>query len=340
MKKKRSRRILTVIIIVLVLIAATVWILYRHLTGRTNYLKDSDVEVYEEAYESEGLPETVETETETERQLHPADVYDLSAVSKVTDEEAAGTFTFLIIGGEQGSAGGLENETEGEGLSETAGMPEEGLSETAGMPDDLQRPDAEAVFTMTINHNTKEVVFYTFHTDLYVEIPGFGGGRLGNAYAVGGGPLLTQTMEENYGLSINNYAMISFKDVAEIIGMPEFEELDISNDGLMVVEELVYSLGAVQPVQVAGYISKLLPYVTHNMTSEEILHMVFQIPKIIPYYGDKGKIPDEGPYTYQEMDGYIVPDAGQLAAFLKDRLYPQTESSGSENVSEAATEAG
>ena len=317
MKKKRALRTVVIILAVLLILAAAAWILIRHFVGRTNYLRDSDVEVNEAAYETERM-------TETEKRITPEDIYDISGVSRITEEEAANTYTFLVVGGEKKV---LPEEGQSEPLSDGA---EAG---TEAAPADETRPDAEAIIIMTINHNTKEVIFYTFHTDLYVQIPDFGPGRLGNAYAVGGGPLLARTMAENYGLPVEHYATISLKDVAEVIGMPEFENLDISNDGLVVVEELVYSLGALQPTQIAGYISKVLPFVTHNLTSEEMLHMLMQIPRIVPYYGCKGKIPDEADaaaYTWQELDGYIVPDAQALSAFLKNRLYPQVQ----ENMTE------
>ena len=261
----------------------------------------------EEAAQTEAVTETEEV-TEA-KELHAADVYDISAVHRVTDREAANTYTLLVIGG---------------------ASPEE-------EEDEKERGNAYAVIVMTINHNTKETLFYTFDTDLYVEIPGTGGGRLGNAYAVGGGPLLIQTMEDNYGLHIDNYASISFKDVARILEMPEFEKLDVSKDGLAVVKELVYSLGAKKAAQVTSYITELMPYVTHNLDPESLLRIVLQIPRIIPYYGIDGMIPGQIPV--REMDGCLVPDAQELAEHLKLTLYgrPPGESL-SERISESCSE--
>ncbi len=286
--------LIVIAILLIVLIVARSW--FGGLLGKTHFVKDEDVELNQEA---------LETETETEKQLHPADVYDLSGVTLATDEEIENTYTLLVIGG---------------------ASPEE--EEKGG------RADADAVITMTINHNSQEVILYSFHTDMYVEIPEVGGGRLGNAYAVGGGPLLTQVMEKNYGIRINNYACISLKDVAREIGMPEFETLDIGRDGLQVVKELVYSLNAVGPVKVAGYITGLLPYVTHNLEDDEMLRIIMQIPRIIPYYGVEGMMPGDEPY--QMIDQYIVPDAGKLSADFKARIY--TKETGGTSVTEAGKE--
>ena len=121
-KNYRGLRILLIVIavILIVLIAARSWL--GGLLGRSNYLKDDDVQINQEA---------LETETETERQLHPEDVYDLTGVVPATDEEIENTYTLLVIGG---------------------ASPEE--EESGG------RKDADAVITMTINHNSGEVIFH------------------------------------------------------------------------------------------------------------------------------------------------------------------------------------
>lgn len=216
--------------------------------------------------------------------------YDLSGVRPATEEELEGTWTLLVIGG----SAAAEEEKEG-------------------------RQDADAVITMTVNRNTQELILYSFHTDLYVKMPGNGGGRLGGAYAAGGGPLLMKTIEENYGIKVNNYAAISLRDVAREIGMLEFETLDISRDGLAVVRELVFSLNADSPVQILSYVSKLLPFVTHNMTEKELMRILLQVPSIIPYYGVEGMVP--GTHKVQELDGCLVPEAGELSESLKRVIY-------------------
>ena len=228
-------------------------------------------------------------ETETEPPLHAADVYHPEEVVPVEDARRERTTTFLIIGT-------AAPETEGE-----------------------QRPQAQAVITMTINHNMKVCPFCNFNVNTYAEIPGAGPGRLGEAYAIGGGPLLAETILYNYGIPIDHYAAISMKDVAEAIDMPEFETLDVSSQGLDVVAELIYRLNALKPAEVAGYISHVLPFVTHNMTTADILGMVLQIPVIVPYYSERYQIPLEG--MYRELDGYPVPDIGAMSERMQDLIY-------------------
>ena len=229
-------------------------------------------------------------ETETEKALKAADIYSLEGVTVADEEQRKGVYTLLVIGG---------------------GTPED---EEGG-----QREDAQAVILMTINHNFKECYFESFDAGLYVEIPEASPGMLGHAYALGGGPLLSETIEKNYGVAVDNYASISLKDVAEVIGMKEFETLDVSHDGLEVVEELVHSLHAVRPAQVAGHISKLLPFVTHNIDPEQMMRIILQIPVIVGYVSDKEMIPYQDLCT--TVEGYPVADAAATSQRLKKRIY-------------------
>ena len=314
MSKRTIKKVILIILIILLAAAAAILILLRILAGRTNYTKDSDV--------------SLQIETETEKPLHAADIYEIEKVKTVDEEQRKGTYALLVIGGDT-------PEAEAEG----------------------NREDASAVILMVVNHNLGYVYFASMRTDIYVRIPDAEGeeagtessadtpadgsvsaqstsavpegqsqpteGKLGHVYAIGGGPLLAKTIEENYGIHMDNYASISMKDVARIINIPEFETLDVSKDGLMVVKELVYSLNAVSPMEVAGYVTKVLPYVTHNVTSDQMMRIIMQIPAIVGYYPVEENIPYEGAFT--QLDGYIVPDIGYTSARMQELIYGKEE---------------
>ena len=271
-----------IVLLLAVIAAAAAAALYYMNKG--NFLRDEDVEMHKEV---------LETETE----IHPEDVYDLSGVKTVSEEETANNYTLLVIGGQS--------------------------------PRDAEkgelREDANAVIIMSVNHREGKVYFCSINTQTYADIPDVGGYSLGSAYAVGGGPLLMETVEHNYGIQIDNYASVSLKDVAEIIQMPEFSTIDISSSGLDVVEELVYQMGNLSAGEVAGYISKLLPYVTHNIEQGTMLKLIMQVPKIVGYYSEKEKLPYED--LYREIDGYLVPEIGETSARMQQGMYGSEEPS-------------
>lgn len=53
--------------------------------------------------------------------------------------------------------------------------------------------------------------------DSYVPIPGYGSDKINAAFALGGAPLLTQTVEQATGLRIDRYAEVGFGGFAELV---------------------------------------------------------------------------------------------------------------------------
>lgn len=282
---KKRKKTLKVLLTLLVILAAAVIGAYAYLAGRTHYVADEKIE------RQEDVTEQIAEEEMTE-EADPRKLYDISTVRQLTEEQRHGCYTMLII-----CADNQKEEKENEG----------------------RRSDAEGIILMTINHAMKEMYFTTLHADLYAVIPGEGGGRLGHAYAIGGGPLLTETIEANYGVDIGNYAVISLRDVARELEMDEFEDLDISRDGLDVVEKMIYSLNYDNPLKVAAALNNILKYVTHNMSMQDIANLTLQIPIVVPYYSEKIRLPQDG--DYQKINGFLVPDIGKMSRFLQDTIY-------------------
>lgn len=68
----------------------------------------------------------------------------------------------------------------------------------------------------------------SFMRDLYAEIPGYGVRKLNAAHAIGGGPLLMQTIESTYGVVIDNYARVDFSSLTNIIDIVGGVDIDVS----------------------------------------------------------------------------------------------------------------
>ena len=282
-KKGGAGKIILIIVLILAILLIAGFLYIRSLVGKSRYLRDDQVQVYEKA---------VETESELDLSAVLTG-YDLSAVTPVSEEQRKDTYTLLVIGGER---------------------TESSDGSVAG--------DAEAIILMTINHRVDDVMLIAVHKDTYAMIPDVGGYTLSDAYKVGGGPLLIRTMEENYGIRIDNYASVSLRDVARAINMPEVETLDISNDGLDVVEQMVFQSDLRNPANASKYISGILPYVTHNLTPGELLNLVTQIPKVVRYFAVKKMMPFTGLVT--EVNGMKVPQIRETAELMHDYMYAST----------------
>ena len=143
---------------------------------------------------------------------------DLSHVSKAS---AQGTYNLLLIGSDRRDSSWYGN--------------------------------SDAMILATINHNVKKVFLTSFMRDLYADIPQVGVRKLNNAFAVGGGPLLVQTLESNYGVSIDGYAIVSFDNMANIIDSFGGLDLDVSEEEVTYVNGYLDELCSLQNLNAADY---------------------------------------------------------------------------------------
>ena len=95
--------------------------------------------------------------------------------------------------------------------------------------------NSDVMMVMTINQDRNKIFLTSFMRDLYANIPGYGVHKLNYAYAVGGTSVLIDTLEDNYDLTIDNYAVVDFEtmsDIVDIIGGVEMEVSDAEVDVL------------------------------------------------------------------------------------------------------------
>jgi len=68
-----------------------------------------------------------------------------------------------------------------------------------------------------VNYDEKTVTLTSFMRDTGVSIPGYGVRKMNHAFAVGGAPLLLETMNLNFGIMPDNYAWVDFGGMKAII---------------------------------------------------------------------------------------------------------------------------
>ena len=78
-----------------------------------------------------------------------------------------------------------------------------------------QRSDAMILFSF--NPETNRLSMISFLRDLYVQIPGYEDNRLNAAYAYGGFDLLKETLELNFGISVDGCLESDFEGFEKII---------------------------------------------------------------------------------------------------------------------------
>ena len=75
----------------------------------------------------------------------------------------------------------------------------------------------DAMILIHVNPETKKIITTSFLRDMYVNIPGYGGNRLNAAYVFGGPELLFDTISENFNIEIEDYVILNFWLVIDII---------------------------------------------------------------------------------------------------------------------------
>lgn len=76
---------------------------------------------------------------------------------------------------------------------------------------------SDAMIILSINNKTQKVHMVSLMRALYVDIPGHGLSLLNHSFSYGGSKLLLQTIEDNFRIKIDDYAMIDFKGFTKAV---------------------------------------------------------------------------------------------------------------------------
>ena len=94
---------------------------------------------------------------------------------------------------------------------------------------------SDTVLLMSIDRQTKQLLFTSFLRDIYVSIPGWGNSRLDNAYAFGGADLLKQTVQTNFGIAVDRCMVLNFYIVVDLIDALGGIDLDLTAEEIAVM---------------------------------------------------------------------------------------------------------
>lgn len=82
---------------------------------------------------------------------------------------------------------------------------------------DKGNSDTMVLFSIDTRH--KKMKMLSFMRDTYVEIPGYGENRLNASYSLGGASLAVSTIQKNYGIKVDRYAVVDFSSFRQIINI-------------------------------------------------------------------------------------------------------------------------
>lgn len=76
---------------------------------------------------------------------------------------------------------------------------------------------SDSMIMASIDNKSKKIKLTSFQRDTYVVIPGHGNGKLNSSYSLGGASLAIRTIEANFGVKVDRYAVVDFNSFKKII---------------------------------------------------------------------------------------------------------------------------
>ncbi len=89
---------------------------------------------------------------------------------------------------------------------------------------------SDSMILLSINSKTNDLVMTSFLRDLWVEIPGYFPHRLNTSFALGGAELAIETIEYNFGVDIDRYAIVDFDSFTNIIDTLGGIDLELTDE--------------------------------------------------------------------------------------------------------------
>ena len=99
---------------------------------------------------------------------------------------------------------------------------------------------SDTMIMMTIDNNHKKLKLTSFQRDTYVYIPGYGYDKLNASYNYGGAKLSIQTIEANFGIKVDRYAVVDFDSFKKIIDTLGGVDMEVTQDEIDYINYQMY----------------------------------------------------------------------------------------------------
>lgn len=216
MKKSKKKIIIIVIsvLVALVLIGGiTAYAMLHGLYKSSNYVKDETVkEQYKEKIEkgSEAPQETIAPEEAEGKKV------DESEVKKIEEEHKEFKKSEPVT---------------------TDGSVYNVLLVGVDRRDDSWAGNSDTMILLSINEEKKQISMVSLMRDTYADIPGIGLRKLNAAHANGAGPLLTETVTENFKVQVDRYITVDFDSMIDIIDLVGPMTIEMSDSEIKVAND-------------------------------------------------------------------------------------------------------
>lgn len=98
----------------------------------------------------------------------------------------------------------------------------------------------DTMIMLSIDNIHKKIKLTSFQRDTYVYIPGNGYDKINASYTLGGAKLSIQTIEANFGIKIDRYAVVDFESFIKIIDTLGGIDMEINQDEIDYINYQMY----------------------------------------------------------------------------------------------------
>ena len=99
---------------------------------------------------------------------------------------------------------------------------------------------SDSMIMLSIDNRHKKLKMTSFQRDSYVYVDGYGYDKLTNAYAYGGPKLTIQTIESNFGIKVDRYAVVDYASFIDIIDVLGGIDLELTQDEIDYINYQLY----------------------------------------------------------------------------------------------------
>lgn len=230
--------LLVIIALMAVMVVSAYTVFKTGYYGKTNYVKNTGYTVNKDIQPETYLDEEGNVQVETEATLNSEQESEVlskheSALAELAEEleKPTGTYNLLLIGVDR--------------------------------RDTSWNGNSDVMMLITINHDKKTIYMTSFLRDLYANIPEVGVRKLNAACAYGGAELCVETIKSNYGVEIDNYAMVDFNAMISIVDALDGIDLELTEDEVRVANGYVKSMCEANQE----------PYENHESTGSGMMHL-------------------------------------------------------------------
>lgn len=116
---------------------------------------------------------------------------------------------------------------------------------------------SDAVLMLSIDETNSKARVVSFNRDTYVYIPSYGNNNLNYAYKPGNTELMVKTVEDNFAVNIDNYALANYFSFEDMVNAVGGIEMTLTNEEIHYINKMMESQGNTEKIEAEAGVIKL-----------------------------------------------------------------------------------